>query len=311
MKKFPLAFSILFAIALFTSACNTQEPIAEKEEKLLITTSLYSIQFFTSEIVQDKAEVVNLTPSGVEPHDYEPTPRDIERMQDSDLLVVNGNLEPWLADMESSLQEKGVRFIILTKNMDLLEESSEHEEEEERHNEETKDPHVWLDPMLAKQMVAKITLELSSKDPENAEFYQINGQALENRLTILDSEFSSQLQACAQNTFVTSHAAFAYLANRYGLNQLPIAGLSPDIEPSLLEVAQIVDFVKANDVKVVFFESLVSPKLSETIAEEVGAETLVLNPIEGLSEADIMAGKDYFTEMEQNLINLKIALECR
>lgn len=317
MKKF---LSVLFTLALLTTACGTQEPIAQ-EEKLLISTSLYPVYFFTSEIVQDRAEVVNLTPGGVEPHDYEPTPRDIERMQESDLLVVNGNLEPWLEDMESSLQEQGVSVIVLTEDMDLLEGSSEHEEEhegeedheeeEEHHDENGKDPHVWLDPLLAYEMVEHLTRELAILDPENAEFYEGNADTLKNKLLTLNEKFTTALTNCDQNTFVTSHAAFAYLANRYNLTQLPIAGLSPDIEPSLVEVGEIVDFVKEHEVKVIFFESLVSPKLSETIANEVGAETLVLNPIEGLTAEQTAAGADYFSEMEQNLTNLKVALECK
>jgi zinc transport system substrate-binding protein len=300
----------LLSLSLFATACGSQEPIAETEEKLVITTSLYPVYFFTSEIVQDKAEVFNLTPGGVEPHDYEPTPRDLQSLEASDLLVVNGSLEPWLADLKAPLEEKGVNILVLTEDMDLLEGSSEHEEEED-HDEGTKDPHVWLDPLLAYEMVEHLTRELTILDPMNAEFYEANADSLKNKLLVLNEDYTAALTSCEQSTFVTSHAAFAYLANRYGLTQLPISGLSPDIEPSMTEVAQIVDFVRENEVKVIFFESLVSPKLSETIAEEVGAETLVLNPLEGLTEADVTAGKDYFSEMEQNLTNLSVALECK
>lgn len=306
----------LLSLTLLATACGSQEPVAEIEEKLVITTSLYPVYFFTSEIVQDKAEVFNLTPGGVEPHDYEPTPRDLQSLEASDLLVVNGNLEPWLEDLETPLRDKGVSVLVLTEDMSLLEGSDEHEEEghegEENHEEEEmKDPHVWLDPLLAYEIVENLTRELTTLDPKNAEFYEANADTLKNKLLTLNEKFTSALSSCEQDTFVTSHAAFAYLAERYNLNQLPISGLSPDIEPSMTEIAQIVDFVKTNDVKVIFFESLVSPKLSETIAEEVGAETLVLNPIEGLTDEDLLEGKNYFSEMEQNLTNLSVALECK
>lgn len=314
MNKKSLGF--LLTLTLLASACASQEPLVKSDDELHITTSLYPVYYFTSELVQDRAKVINLTPGGSEPHDYEPTPYDLQAMEESDLLIVNGNLEPWLEDLEQVLEEKGVSVLVLTEDMDLLEGSHEHEGEEdeyeeEEHEEEAKDPHVWLDPLLSYQIVEKLVQELTTLDSKNAEFYEANATILKEKLLALDESFTTSLMACDQDTFVTSHTAFAYLAHRYGLTQLPIAGLSPDAEPSAAEMTEIVDFVKANNVKVIFFESLVSAALSETIAKEVGAETLVLNPIEGLTEEEVVNGDNYFTVMEQNLENLTIALECQ
>ncbi len=274
----------------------------DSEEGLVITTSIYPIYYFASEIVQDRGHVVNLTPGGVEPHDYELTPYDLQRIESSDLVVVNGFFEPWLEDLEPTFQKKSIPVLVLTDSMDLLKDETEAEF--------SKDPHVWLDPSLAENIVTQLTTALQAEDPENAKFFQTHADELLEKLQSLDESFRGQLQGCAQDTFVTSHAAFAYLARRYGLNQMAIAGLSPDSDPSLQGISEIVDFVRAHDVKVIFFESLVTPKLSETVANETGAQTLVLNPIEGLTEQELVAGKNYFTEMEANLKNLKLALEC-
>jgi zinc transport system substrate-binding protein len=173
------------------------------------------------------------------------------------------------------------------------------------------DPHIWLSPPLVKQITDKITQALIQIDPANSNYYQTNANSLKAKLDNLDVEYKQGLSNCAEKNIITSHAAFGYLATTYGLNQVSIAGLSPDAEPSPQQLADITKFAKANNVKFIFFESLVSPKLSDTIANEIGAKTLVLNPIEGLTNDEISQGKNYFTEMQNNLSNLKIALQCK
>jgi zinc transport system substrate-binding protein len=173
-----------------------------------------------------------------------------------------------------------------------------------------KDPHVWLNPQLAKNEVRRITDGYISIDPTNTMFYQENEKALDDKLDQLDSEYKEGLANCQNKDIITSHAAFAYLAEQYGLNQVAISGLSPDEEPSAQQLADVANFARKNNVRYIFFESLVSPKLSETIASEIGAKTMVLDPIEGLSDDDIKQGKNYFTVMEDNLKNLQTALQC-
>ncbi len=269
-----------------------------------IVTSFYPLYFFTTQIVQDKADVYNVTPAGAEPHDYEPTTRDIAKMEDSTLLVLNGSkLEAWGDKLKEMLQNKKTLIIEVGSdiaNQQLIEDG-----------EKIQDPHIWLDPMLAKKEVALITQGLIQTDPTNTEFYQTNAQTLLNKLNNLDTQFRQGLNACAKKDIITSHAAFGYLASEYGFNQVAISGLSPDAEPSVQKLTEIAEFAKQNQIKYIFFESLVSPKLSQTIATEIGAQSLVLNPIEGLSDTDIKNGKDYFSEMESNLKNLKIALACQ
>ncbi len=283
---------------------SSQNVPANQGQKIQVSTSFYPLYFFTSQIAGDKAVVYNIIPSGAEPHDYEPTTQDIARVEDGQLLVLNGGkLEAWGDKVKDTL--KGTNTQVITVGDDLANQTVVED------GNTIRDPHVWLDPPLAKKETAAIAQGLATVDPSNASFYQANAQALETKLDSLDAEFRQGLNNCQKKDIITSHAAFGYLAREYGLNQVPISGLSPDAEPSPQQLAQVADFAKKNNVKYIFFESLVSPKLSQTIANEVGAQTMVLNPIEGLSDDEIHSGKTYFTEMDNNLANLKTVLQCQ
>jgi len=270
--------------------------------KLQVTASFYPLYFFASQIGGDKAEVKNITPAGSEPHDYDPSTQDIARIENGNMLILNGGVEAWGNKIKDNL--KGSKVKIISAGDGLL--SKQIAEE----GEVMKDPHVWLSPLLAKKEVAKITEGYINIDPANTEYYKNNEKVLDEKLDQLDISFKQGLANCQSKDIITSHAAFAYLAEAYGLNQVPISGVSPDEEPSAKQLADVANFAKQNNVKYIFFESLVSPKLSETIANEVGAETLVLDPIEGISDDRIKQGKNYFTVMEDNLKNLQIALQC-
>lgn len=170
------------------------------------------------------------------------------------------------------------------------------------------DPHVWLSPALAIQEVRNIEAGLAEAAPEHAEQFKQNADAYVAKLEALDTDFKAAVTDSKRKDFITQHAAFGYLAQEYGLQQVPIAGLSPEQEPSAAQMASVIDFAKEHQVKTIFFETLVSSKVSETIANEVGAKTAVLNPIEGLTEDEITAGMDYISVMRQNLDALKLAL---
>jgi len=274
----------------------------EDTEKLQVATSFYPLYFFAQEIGGDRAEVFTVTPAGAEPHEYEPTALDISRIYGSDFLVVNGNgLEPWLQNIRKNLGAHETQIIIAGEGLALRNFSEE---------EDVVDPHVWLSPRLASEMATKIKEEFIVQDPEHAAVYEANAEILNGKLEALDEEYSVELSECSQKSIITAHAAFGYLAVEYGLAQVAVTGISPDIEPSQQKLAKIVDFARQHDIQYIFFETLVSPKLAEVLAREVGAKILVLNPLEGLTLKEIRAGKNYFTEMKANLENLKIALEC-
>ena len=274
---------------------ETEDKI-KKENKLKIITSFYPLYFFTSQIVGDRAIVFNITPKGVEPHDYEPTAQDMVNIENSDLLILNGGgLESYEKSIKNNLNKKNIPVLIAGENLFVLQ----------------ADPHIWLAPILATEIVDKIERKISLIDPTNIDYYKSNADTLIKKLNILDEEYKTGLAICREKNIIVSHSAFTYLAKSYNLNQIAIAGLSPSEEPSSKEMAKIVEFARTNNVKYIFFESLASPKLSQAIAKEVGAKTLVLNPIAGITEEEEIEDKDYFTEMRQNLMNLRIALQCR
>lgn len=284
-----LALSMILAAA----GCAFQNKTSEGfPERFKIYTTLYPLYDFTKKIVGDKAVVENIVPAGAEPHDFEPSPKRIAEIYDAGVFIFLGEpMEPWAKKIEDRLRQKGV--IVVEAGKGLI---------------KNNDPHIWLDPILAKEISRRIYDAVIIADSSNKSFYEKNLQDLEKKFDELDYRYSDILSKAIRKDIITSHAAFGYLAERYGLNQIAIKGLSPQEEPSPKKMAELVELCKKRDVKYIFFESLTSPKLSETLAREVGAQTLVLNPIGGLTKEDINTGEDYFSIMEKNLSNLKKAL---
>ncbi len=298
-----ITFGFLFimgAVFLF----RQQMPIPEQGKKMQIAASFYPLYFFTAQIAGERADVFNVTPAGAEPHEYEPTAQDIARIENSNLLILNGgNLEAWGPAVRQNLDPQRTSVVVAGEGLAVR--------QMQENGNIIIDPHIWLSPALAQKMADKIADGLIRIDPADADQYLVNAGSLKAKLADLDSAYKKGLAACAQKDIVTAHAAFGYLAAAYGFNQISIAGLSPDAEPSPQQLADIARFAKTRGVRYIFFESLVSPKLSETIAREVGAQTLALNPLEGLSAGESAQGKDYFSEMRNNLSNLQIALQCQ
>lgn len=313
-------------------------------ETLEIKTSFYPMYEFTRHVAGDLAHVENLVPAGMEPHDWEPTAQDMAAITDADVLVYNGaGMEGWVEQVLDSATGTGVKAIEASRGIEIMEGSEEHEHGEEAHDEgehaheegehahedgehahdESEhaheesghdhdhgglDPHVWLSPALAIQEVRNIEKGLSEAAPQYADQFKANADAYVAELEALDKEFAGALKDSKRKDFITQHAAFGYLAKQYGLTQVPIAGLSPEQEPSASQMAEIVEFAKEHNVKTIFFETLVSSKVADTIASEIGAKSAVLNPLEGLTEEEIAGGLDYIGVMRKNLEALKPAL---
>jgi len=309
-RKYWLILIVLLAALIIGSVFSLNKNKAEKlpeiaaEGKVKVSASFYPLYYLLKEIGGDKVEVKNMTPAGAEPHDYEPTAADMAYLYDSRLIVLNGGgLEPWAADLDANLNRDNNLLIrvgdgLMTKEMT-------------EDGEVMRDPHVWLSPRLYSLMADKVVAALVSVDGGNRDYYEQRLGDLKNRLNLLDSEYYRALSVCAGKNIITAHAAFAYLAEAYDLKQIAIAGLSPEAEPSPREMAEIVESARAGEIKYIFFESLVSPKLAETIAREIGAQTLALNPLEGLTDREMSEGKDYFSVMRDNLSNLQTALSCQ
>ena len=258
-----------------------------------VVGAFYPLAFAAEQIADAGTVVTNLTPAGAEPHDLELTPGDVRAVDDAALVLYLG--EGFMPGLETAVEQREGRSLDLLAGEDLRPGKGED-------GEIVRDPHVWLDPVRYAAMARAIGVELGQ--PEAAE-------RLAGKLERLDAEFRAGLANCLRRQIVTSHAAFGYLASRYGLEQVPLEGLSPEAEPSARGIADLVDLVKTAGATTVFFETLVSPKLAETVAREADVETAVLNPLEGLTDDEIAAGEDYFSVMRSNLAALQQALDCR
>jgi zinc transport system substrate-binding protein len=293
------AFTLILLIVFLmsTTGCVDQ---TKSSGKINVVTTFYPLYEFSKRIGGDKADVSILVPAGAEPHDWEPGPQDIIKIESAQIFIYNGaGLEHYVDKIITKNESQKMIVVDSSEGIELLEEGG------------TPDPHIWLDPVLAKHQVDAIGKAFIKADPKNSDYYTANAQALKQDLDTLDANISKELAPTKKKVFITAHAAFGYFAKRYGLTQISISGLSPDIEPSPMKIAEIVRIAQENKVKYIFFETLVSPKLSETIANEAGAQTMVLNPIEGLSTEQIKQGENYFTIMRENLKNLKTALEVK
>ena len=294
MKKFIL---IVILIALLLSGCTTGEkPNNDQGENLVVYTSFYPLYFLANEIGRDNIDLRIVIPNGMEPHDYEPSMKQLKDIEEADIFIYNGaGFESWaeklletIIDEEKALKASGQIKLINTNG--------------------SEDPHIWLDPQNMDLIGKKIKDEFVSLDENNKEKYENNYNELSRKLKELDEKFLETLKDKDKDTILVSHAAFAYMAERYGFDQISVAGISPEQEPSPKTIASIIEVSKGKDFKYIFLETLANPKIVSVIAEEANLETLILNPLEGLTEEEQAKGEDYITIMEANLQNLKKAL---
>ena len=254
-----------------------------------------------------------MVPSGTEPHDWEPAAADIRNLEEADLFIYSGaGMEHWVDDVLASLDNKDLISVEASEGVALRDGHRHSHEDEgavEPEEEGQYDPHVWLSPLNAEKEMENIKNAYIKADPDNRDYYEANYELYASRFADLNQKFKDTLSSLPNKDIVVSHEAFGYLCDAYGLNQVGIEGLSPDSEPSPARMAEIIDFVRANHVRVIFFEELVSPKVAETIAKETGSSVQVLNPLEGLSDEELESGADYFSVMEENLKRLEAALK--
>jgi zinc transport system substrate-binding protein len=270
---------IVSALTVFATSCGG---VAHGRE---IVAAFYPVAFAAQQLAPPGTKIVNLTPPGVEPHDLELKPSDVSKLHSAEFVLLLGHgFQPAI----ESAAGHGDRIVRLLDTPGL-----------QRHG---NDPHVWLDPNRYALLVKRIAAALHRPNAV---------VPLLARLGALDREYRAGLRHCARRDIVTSHEAFGYLGERYGLTQVAIEGLSPEAEPTPQRLRHVVDVVRSTRATTVFFETLVSPRIAETVARETGAKTAVLDPIEGLTPAAERRGEDYFTIMRSNLGALRRALGCR
>ncbi|GAA1578241.1 MULTISPECIES: metal ABC transporter substrate-binding protein [Kribbella] len=278
--------------------------------KLSVVTSFYPLEFIARTIGGDAVHVTTLTAPGVEPHDLELTPKQVASIAEAKLVVYEKNLQPAVDEaVDQNAKDAGFDVAPAAQLEDTGADFEEHTDAAPvAHKDNALDPHFWLDPVRYANVVKAVEEKLATVDSANAAGYHERAKALLAQVGALDTEYRTGLAHCELTTFVTSHEAFAYLAKRYGLTMIGIAGFTPDAEPTPSRIKEVQDIVKAQHVTTIFYEELVSPKVAETIANDVGVKTAVLSPIEGLSDAN---SKDtYLTLMRRNLQELEKANGC-
>ncbi len=301
-----LLIPIIIVLVIFSGVYFlTQEE--EIEEEILLATSFYPLFDLASHIGGERVSVVNLTPPGVDPHEFEPSLKDMANLEEADIFLYNGGgLDPWAEKKEKELEEKGVIVLNMSSFFDLREDDEKHDDDDDHHKE---DPHIWLDPLMMKEMAEIIFSSLIEIDKEGEDYYKENKDNLVSLLEKLDNDYREGLKDCRLDSIVISHASLHYLAERYGFQMIAISGISPLEEPSSRKLAEITEMVKEGEIGHIFFETTIPSALSETIAKETGAETLVFNPASSLTKKELEE-KNYFSVMKENLEQLKIALDC-
>jgi len=270
--------------------------------ELSAIVSFYPLYEFTKQVGQDRVNVSLLIPPGIEPHDWEPTVNDLQKMHEADLIVINGiGFENWADDIDTVNSD--VVIVDTSKGISLIIDDDALRKDTNHFDRSTGDPHIWLNPVKAKTQVQNILDALVSIDPENEKFYRQNAQSYQDKLDALDSKIRTELSPCNKD-FIAFHNAFSYFAVEYGLNQHSIVNSNePNIGPTLKTLETVINLAQTFDIDVVFTEETVDTRTSQVIANEIGARVLVLSPIETIGD-----DSDYFLKMENNLSNLKEAL---
>ncbi|MEZ0107495.1 zinc transport system substrate-binding protein [Catenulispora sp. EB89] len=295
------ALATVLVMALVLSGCVKQSDRSSGDTgRLDVVAGFYPFAYLAEQIGGGHVSVRNLTRPGAEPHDLELTPSQVGAVSKADLAIYEKGLQP---AVDSAIAQNKPKAALDTATVVRLENHGDLGEG----NAHSADPHVWLDPVDFAKIADAVSAKLQQIDPAHAADYQANQAALDGRLAALDADYRAGLAHCVRKDVVTSHAAFGYLAERYGLVQVPIAGLSPDDEPSAAHLAKIQHLIKTEGVTTVFFETLASPKTARTLAADTGTKAAVLDPIEGVKDPST---QDYFSIMRDNLAALRTALGC-
>jgi zinc transport system substrate-binding protein len=284
------------------------------EDKLTIVASLFPHYDFARAIAGEYADVTLILPPGIESHAYEPTPKDIIKITESDVfLYTSETMEPWAHALITSIDPNHTRVIDMSTGIKLMAANHEDEESaetEEDHEEGEYDPHYWLDPINARFMVDSIKKTLIAAMPENKEIFESNAAQLLSSLETLDIDFNAAFEKTQSKTILSGgHFAFGYFAKRYGLdNMSPYVGFSPDAEPTPRRIADLIDTIERTKAKAIFYEELIDPRVATIISEEAGVEMLLLHGAHNISKDELTSGITYIDIMKGNLERLKIGL---
>lgn len=324
MNKLVWVLSLCAAVLALVGCGQTPQ---ENQGKLQVVTTVYPVYDVVKKVAGDRADVTLLVPPGAEPHDWEPTASDLKKIGQAKVFFYNGaGLEPTDQILKKEIT-RDATVVELSQGLDLLklqdddDHDHDHDHDADHHDEDHHDedhhaeghhhhhhggvdPHVWLDPQNVMKEAAVVADALAKADPAHADAYRANAKKYQDELAALDKDMDAALSSLANKNLVVSHEAFGYLAARYGLTQIGIMGVDADAEPTPDRMAQLVEFIREHDVRTIYSEELVNPRLADAIAAETGAVVRVLNPIEGLTAAQEKAGYDYIKLQRENLTTL-------
>ncbi|AEE97114.1 metal ABC transporter substrate-binding protein [Mahella australiensis] len=294
MKRF-IGLALVMILALSFVGCKRQS-VADTG-KTTVYTTIYPLYFMAKQIGGDRVDVTNIIPAGISVHEWEPGTRDMARLYEADLIIYIGlDLDSWILKTQNG--DSNAIYCKASENIEPIKEGN------------TVNPHVWLSPKNALIVAYNIKEALISMDQsDDSAYFEANYNVLKQRLEELDRQYSEALSNAPRKSFVVYHKAFSYIARDYGLEEITVIGLDDEQEPSPAQISRVIDYCKANGIKYIFAEPLVTPKPMQTLANEAGAQVLTLNPLDGLTEEEEKSGDDYISIMRENLENLQKALE--
>jgi zinc transport system substrate-binding protein len=336
MKKRALFFTVVLVTALFLSGCSSEEAATktsedkETKDQLIIYTTIFPLEDFTKKIGGDYVKVESVYPPNIDAHTFEPTQKTMVNIAKADAFIYTGaGLEGFVDKATKALKDEKVKFVEAADGVTFIEGGHDHdhegeeshgkshedeqadeghEEGEEHHDHGDLDPHVWLDPLRAMTMAENIKDELIELKPKQKATFEKNFETLKKELEQLDKELGDTIQKGKTKEIVVAHSAYGYWHDRYGLEQISIAGLSPENEPSQKELQTIIKEAREKNVKYVMFEQNVKPKIAEIVKNELNAEPLALHNLESVTDQDIKNKEDYISLMKGNIETLKKAL---
>jgi len=292
-------------------------PFAQAQAKIKVVTTLFPLQEFSKAVGGEKVQADLLLPPGAEAHAWEPKVSDLGKVHKADVFIYIGPaMEPWAHDLLKALKGKESKVVEASAGVQLLEARDFDHPKEGGHSQNhprdgALDPHVWLDFSLDLKIIDAIAAAYTEKDPGNASQYRTRARAYQSRLEALDQKYQSSLARCRHRRIILGgHSAFAYLAKRYGLQQLALYGVSPNAEPTPKKLTEVINAARNDGVKFIFFEELVNPKMAQVLAKEAGIQTLVLHGGANLTREQIEKKVTFLELMEKNLENLRKGLEC-
>ena len=303
---FPSIIILLLVISLTTISCEKKTAKITEGKRLKVVTTLFPLYDFAKHVGKQRADVTLLLPPGVESHSFEPKPKDILTIHEADIFVYTGKfMEPWVKDVLKGIGDQRPLVVDSGKGIVFTDENN--------NNEYRIDPHIWLDFSKAQKMVDNILEGFLKRDPENSSFYRENAMKYKKKLNKLDKRYKDSLSSCKKKVLIHGgHFAFGYLAKRYNLKYISAYnGFAPDSEPTPGNLIELIKNLKIYNVKYIFYEELVSPKIAEVISIETGAKLLLLHGAHNVTREDLAQGVTFIFLMEQNLRNLMTGLECK